>query len=183
MKSMRPFHALQLQYNVTRNSNKIIQIQSFRRAFSGSAKTHFERRRLPYPATLVYSVISDVKSYDKFVPWCKKSEIVEATVKGFEAELTIGFSMFEEKYISDVTLVPGSAVKASSTKTTLLEYLHTEWTVSPTSDQNSCWVSFKLDFKFKSTLYSQVSDLFFDDIVKKMVQAFDTRCKSLTSNK
>lgn len=177
MKSIRSF-ALNscYPYNI---SKSIIQNQHTRK-FSGSAKTHFERRRLPYPTALVYSVISDVKLYNQFVPWCKKSEIVKLNHKGFEAELTIGFSLFEEKYISDVTLVPGSAVKASSTKTTLLDYLHTEWTVSPTSDPNSCWVSFKLDFKFKSALYSQVSDLFFDEIVKRMVLAFDTRCKMLT---
>ncbi len=153
---------------------KMYLIQRF-----NSSKTHFERRKLNYSQLHVYNVIADVESYHKFVPWCKKSKLLNKTPKGFEAELMIGFGPFEEKYVSDVELVYPTIVNAKSTQTTLLDHLCTEWTITPSNDNTYCWVSFRIDFKFKSAVYSHISDLFFSDIVKKMVQAFETRCKSI----
>ena len=153
-----------------------------------SSKIHHERRLLKFTPEHVYSVISDVQSYNKFVPWCKKSDILRSTSSGFEAELTIGFGPFEEKYISNVTTINPISVKAISTQTTLLEYLRTDWTITPVITSNntsndkpkSCWVSFKIEFKFKSAVYSHISDVFFSDIVNKMVLAFENRCKAVT---
>lgn len=69
--------------------------------------------------------------------------------------------------------------QATSHDTQLLEYLHTEWKFAPASSPDSCWVTFKVEFKFSSPLYNQVSEMFMQEVVDKMVQAFDNRCKEV----
>ena len=154
-----------------------------KRQNSELTKTHFERKRLNFPFSHVYNVISDVNSYEKFVPWCKSSKITTVNPNNnFNADLVIGYGPFEERYTSTVELSYNpdnvSKVKAISIQTHLLEFLETEWTITPANDKSS-WVTFKIAFQFKSVVYRQVTDMFFKDIVQKMVQAFETRCKSL----
>lgn len=178
---------LKFGFHTLRNSNSIIMksatIARLNKQRTNATKTHFERRRLNFPADEVYKVVSDVGSYQYFVPWCKKSTVVKPLQKGFEAELVIGFGPFEEKYLSDVTLVEPSSVVAESVQTSLLEFLRTNWTITPASSANSCWVSFRIEFKFKSAVYSHISEMFFEDIVHKMITAFETRCKEVINAK
>lgn len=154
-----------------------------------SSKTYFERKKLDLPYYHVFNVISDVNSYEQFVPWCKKSVVTTfSDNKNFHADLVIGYGPFEERYTSSVELSSypegQSKIKAKSIQTHLLDFLETEWIISPAGhDKLSSWVTFRIAFQFKSNVYRQVADLFFDDIVKKMVKAFEDRCKSLPINK
>jgi ribosome-associated toxin RatA of RatAB toxin-antitoxin module len=151
--------------------------RSFQR--HASTKKHQERRLLKYSIDQVYDVVSDVSSYNQFVPWCVESTITKQNAANLEAELAVGFQMFKERYTSDVTLNRPESVTAISVETTLLEYLHTEWKLTPASDPRYCWVHFKIEFKFKSALYNQVSDLFFQEVVNNMIHAFENRCHQL----
>eukprot|EP01033_Poteriospumella_lacustris_P005388 gene5388-3836_t len=96
------------------------------------------------------------------------------------AELEVGFQMFSERYLSDVALEPNRSVVASSSHTQLFEHLRSEWHFQAASDaSNSTWVSFSVEFRFKSAVYNEVSELFMQEVVKKMVRAFEQRCRDL----
>lgn len=116
--------------------------------------------------------------YHKFVPWCISSNILRKTEKELEAELQVGYGLFNEKYISVVRLDHPKSVIAESRQTSLLEYLKTEWHFSPCSNNpKHCWITFEINFKFKSPIYSQISDMFLQDVVNSMVKAFEDQCK------
>ena len=141
-------------------------------------RTHHERRLLKFSREQLFNVVSNVKSYHKFVPWCKESNVLIETATDLEAELVVGFGYFNEKYISVVQLDKPRSVKAVSKQTNLLEYLKTEWSFAPSSsDPKKCWVTFKIDFKFKSPLYNQISDMFLQDVINRMVKAFEDQCR------
>lgn len=145
------------------------------------SKRHSERRLLRYPNTLLYEVVSDVSNYDKFVPWCKKSRVLKQTDTAMTAELQVGFQMLSENYLSQVALDKPRAVVATSTQTQLFEHLRSEWRFQPASGdvETATWVNFSVEFKFKSALYNEVSELFMQEVVKKMVGAFELRCREL----
>jgi len=149
-----------------------------------SVRRHHERRLLRYTADEVFNIVADVSSYSSFVPWCKQSTVLSRTgPSSLTAELVVGFGLFKEKYTSEVVMSAPKSVVATSKQVNLLEFLRTEWTFTPTSDPSSCWVTFNIDFKFKSDMYTRVSDLFLQEVVDNMVAAFESRCKSVYGNK
>lgn len=143
-----------------------------------TSRTHKERRLLKFSDEELYSIVSSVQLYHQFVPWCIGSTIIRSTPKSLEAELVVGYGVFNEKYISDVTMIKPKSVIAVSKQTNLLEYLKTTWSFTPCSSNPAhCWVVFEIDFKFKSALYNHVSDMFLQEIINSMVSAFEGRCR------
>lgn len=70
------------------------------------------------------------------------------------------------------------SAQALAKNTQLFHYLRNEWTFDPgPTPAASCWISFKVDFAFRSALYARAASLFMDEVVVKMVAAFDTRCR------
>jgi ribosome-associated toxin RatA of RatAB toxin-antitoxin module len=113
-----------------------------------------------------------------YLQWCIGSSIITTSPTKLEAELTVGYGVFKESYISVVTLDRPKSVIAVSKQTNLLEYLETKWHFTPcSSNARHCWVTFEIDFKFKSVLYNSVSDMFLQDIINSMVKAFEEQCR------
>ena len=144
--------------------------------FCVAAKRHFERRLMNYSCDELFSVVSNVAEYEQFVPWCKKSSIIRSDRNSMEAELYIGFGILNEKYTSKVSFIRPSTIIATSHQTHVFDYLKTEWKFTPSNDPAKSWITFQLDFKFHSELYSSICDLFMQQVVNKMVHAFETRC-------
>jgi coenzyme Q-binding protein COQ10 len=101
-------------------------------------------------------------------------------MKEFKSDLLVGFGMFEERYTSHVVIDPGLSVSATSKETNLLEYLHTQWEFAASkSNPDQCWVNFTVEFQFKSKLYNEFAGIFMNEVVSKMVGAFEERCAAL----
>ena len=153
-----------------------------------SRTTHREKRVVPFTPEHVYSVVGDVKKYEEFVTWCVGSKIVRGPVKvgsnngspmnhvKLEAELAIGFNLMSEKYISHVAMYPNKSIRAISRDTSVFDKLLTEWKFKPGEKPDTCEIQFFIDFKFSNPLYERVSAIFFDEVVKEMVGAFEKRC-------
>lgn len=139
-------------------------------------KKHYERKLITQPIATLYNVVSDVEKYHEFVPWCKKSDVLTNNGKQMTAELEVGFNIFTERYISKVEVAEPTRVSAVSVDTNVFDYLKTEWKFTPASDPKSTWVTFQVEFQFKSAVYNELSKLFLQEVVTKMVKAFETRC-------
>ena len=150
-----------------------------------SLKRHNERKLISQPINILYEVVSDVDNYQHFVPWCKQSTVIRRKDKNhITAELDVGFSLFSEKYASEVELHEPYSVTAISKETKLFEFLRTEWKFTQSSNNaNYTWVTFQVDFQFKSSLYNEVSNLFLKEVVNKMVNAFENRCLMLSESR
>ncbi len=168
IKRMSPFAA-------TANNVKV----PIRQLTGEPIRKHFhERRLLKFSNEQLFHVVSNVQSYKQFVPWCQESNVVTKTGNGVEAELVVGFGYFKERYISVVEMDRPCKVIATSKETNLFEYLRTEWRFTPSrADPRKCWVTFEVEFKFKSALYNQAADMFLKEVVNKMVAAFEGQCK------
>ncbi|KAJ6539314.1 dehydrase and lipid transport-domain-containing protein [Mycena capillaripes] len=165
-------------------------------------QTYHEQKSLPYTRQQLYSIVSDVGSYQHFIPFCSASRVLSTTDETripilLDAELTVQFLAFKESYVSRVTCIPLESVQAvASSSTPLFKELTTTWrfqsihegrlpSIRPStpsalpsngSTPTATLVSLDLAFAFASPIHAAVSSSFFGQVSKLMVKAFEERC-------
>ncbi|KAI3429610.1 hypothetical protein D9Q98_005696 [Chlorella vulgaris] len=140
------------------------------------SKTYHEKKLLGWTPRQVYDVVAAVEHYGKFVPWCQRSTIMVRRPGYLEAELEVGFQMFVERYTSKVTLHSPTAVHSRVEDSTLFSHLTNKWEFRLGPTPHTTWLDFEVDFAFKSPLYRQVASIFFEEVVQRMMGAFESRC-------
>lgn len=134
-----------------------------------------EKRLLGYSPKQMYQVVAGVEDYHKFVPWCKKSKVITRTPNALKAELVIGFPPLGENYTSHVKLFEPHLVTAVCVDMNLFHHLKTVWKIDESGLEDnplSCRIDFAVSFRFRHTLHSNVSSLFFDEVIRQNVNAF-----------
>ncbi|XP_058832491.1 coenzyme Q-binding protein COQ10, mitochondrial [Topomyia yanbarensis] len=166
-RSPAQFQRHPLLYSTYRGLFDFTPITKTRREFA-------QKKLAGYSMDQLYSVVADVENYYTFVPFCKKSFVYAKKPGSLKADLIIGFPPLNESYTSNVTMVRPTLVKAECVDGRLFNYLLTAWQFSPGLKDipQSCVIDFMVAFEFKSVLHSQLSNLFFDQIVKQMEHAF-----------
>lgn len=72
-----------------------------------------------YTPEEMYSVVADVASYRHFIPYCENARVLRTLSEDssklvIDAELTVGFNLFTESYVSRVTCIPHESVQVSA---------------------------------------------------------------------
>ena len=135
--------------------------------------THAERRKLPYTPEQLFDLVADIDSYSDFLPWCVASRVRKRDGNVLLADLVIGFKMFREKYTSKVTLQRPDRVDVEYLQGPF-KYLNNHW-VFESADDGGTWIDFFVDFEFRSGLLQKMIGVVFNEAVKRMVDAFETR--------
>ncbi|CAO1616177.1 unnamed protein product [Sympodiomycopsis kandeliae] len=148
-----------------------------------SCNTYHDYQTLPYTPCQLYEIVSDVDSYDEFLPFCTSARVLEDLdshddVKRKHAELGVGFKGFQEKYISLVELKDGQWVRAKALPHHLFKHLSTTWTFMPTKDDQT-QIIFELNYQFSSPLYATLASGVFQELAGKMMSAFKQRAEEV----
>jgi coenzyme Q-binding protein COQ10 len=139
--------------------------------------THAEKRNLPYTQEQLFKLVAEVEKYPEFLPWCLSSHIKKREGNVFYADLVIGYKMIREKFGSRVTLEEPHHVHVEYLSGPM-KYLSNHWTFLQQPD-GSCTIDFFVDFEFKSRLLQNLMGVFFNEIVRRMVGAFEERARVL----
>lgn len=148
-----------------------------------------------YTPDQIFDVVADVGSYSQFVPWCVSSTVLPAPADAappplappppppdhatLDAELRIGFNSFAEAYTSTVTLARPHTITSTVRGSAVFHHLDCVWRFAPGPLPATVWLSFGIDFAFKSAVYRHAASLFFDQVAARMVGAFEGRCGDL----
>lgn len=152
------------------------------------AKTFSSTKTVQHSPRNLFRVVADVDRYDEFVPFCARSRVVRRHNDAhFEAELEIGFRLFNEKYLSNVTLVEDESVTAeaitgdssSGSGSGLFERLVSTWRFKSGAHPDECVVKFDIDFRVGSVIHAQAVGLFFEEVSRMQINAFEERCDRL----
>jgi coenzyme Q-binding protein COQ10 len=143
---------------------------------------HRETRIVPYPADLMYAVVSDVEKYPQFLPWVVGLRVLTRDAHGLTAEMAVGYGALRERYTSAVTLDPAvrriDAVQIPDGRTKApFKTLENHWRFTP--DGQGCEIEFAIAFEFKSRLLHSVAGAKFEKVMLKMADAFETRAKMI----
>ena len=138
---------------------------------------HEEKRIINHTPQNLYNLVSDVKKYPEFLPWCLGARVKNLLKNEFDADLIIGFKIYKEVYSSQILLDPNNYKIIVNYKDGPFEYLDNYWIFK--DDKNGCEVEFMVDFKFKSVFLQTLMETLFSEAVKRMVGAFEKRANEL----
>lgn len=139
--------------------------------------THAEQRTLPYTPEQMFDLVAGVEKYPEFLPWCIASRITRREEGWFEADLVIGYKMIRERFASRVTVSRPDHIHVEYLSGPM-KRLSNHWRFIREPD-GSCTIDFHVDFDFRNPFLQKLVEVFFNEIVRKMVRAFEVRAGSL----
>jgi coenzyme Q-binding protein COQ10 len=139
--------------------------------------THAERKRLPYSPEQLFDLVADVERYPEFLPWCVGSRVRERKGNTIVGDLLIGYRMVRERFTSRIELDRPGRIDVSYSEGPF-RYLDNHWLFEPEPD-GGCTLDFFVDFEFRSRMLQKIIELLFNEAVRRMVSAFETRARRL----
>lgn len=139
--------------------------------------THAEKRILPYSKEQLFQLVADVEKYPEFLPWCLGCRVTRREYNFFYADLIIGYKMVREKFGSKVTLNGMDHIHVEYLKGPM-KHLSNHWKFIE-QDNGHCMIDFYVDFEFRNPILQSLISTFFNEAVKRMVGAFETRAHAL----
>ena len=140
--------------------------------------SHFEQKELPYTPQQMFDLVASVDKYKEFAPWCVASRINKWEGDSiFYADLIVGYKLFREKFVSKVILDTPREITIEYQKGPL-KNLTNHWIFSE-GENGSCVIDFSVEFEFKNIALQTLATMFFNEVVKRMIGAFEARAHQI----
>ncbi|MDR1311850.1 MAG: type II toxin-antitoxin system RatA family toxin [Burkholderiaceae bacterium] len=131
---------------------------------------------LSYRIEQMYELVSDVRAYPDFLPWCTRAQIVEGDQPN-QAVITL-FGDFRGLKFSFTT--HNTHAKPESIRFDLVDgpfdQLHGQWTFAALP-KNRCQIEFSMHYQFSSQLLSAILAPVFDVISFTLIDSFKRQAK------
>ncbi len=132
---------------------------------------------VPYTAAEMFSLVNDVESYPRFLPWCSSARIHQQTADEIRASLGIAKGGFERSFTTCNRMQADKMIEMR-----LLEgpFRHFEgfWRFERLDD-NGSKVSLALEFEFASRIVSMTVGPIFNHAANTLVDAFCKRAEDV----
>ena len=136
-----------------------------------------EKKILRYKPEQLYDLVSDIKKYPEFLPWCLGSRVKKISNKQLYADLIVGVRIYREVFKSNVFLNKEQSIIYVEYLEGPFNQLSNKWVFKKVKD--GCEIDFYVDFELNSKLLNSVFKSFFEEAVIKMVNAFENRANEL----
>ena len=131
---------------------------------------------MPYSAEAMFDLVADVGRYAEFVPWISAVRVRSNSATESVADLLVGFKALREKFTSRVIKERPHTLHVDYLDGPL-KYLRNEWQFIATPE--GCDIDFTVDFQFKNRVFEALAGQMFDQALRRMINAFETRAHAL----
>ena len=139
---------------------------------------HIETKNLPYTQKQLFDLVAGVDKYKEFAPWCVASRINKWDGDIiFYADLVVGYKMIRERFSSKVILERPDHIYIEYLRGPM-RHLKNHWRFKAEPD-GSCTIEFDVEFEFDNSMLQGLAKVFFNEVVKRMVGAFEKRAKEI----
>jgi ribosome-associated toxin RatA of RatAB toxin-antitoxin module len=135
----------------------------------------------------MYSLVTDIPSYPKFLPWCERTEVITQDGAGMTARIHLSFAGVRQSFTTRNTHDLDRSVKVELVDGPF-SHLQGSWVFKtlPSPDgkpQNTCKIEFELAYAFSSLaleivlspVFDKVANTFVDSFVKRAEQVYGER--------
>jgi len=139
-------------------------------------------RTVRHGAERMFDLVADVERYPEFVPMCESLKVRRRTVgvNGSEvliADMAIGYKLIRESFTSRVALDRDNLKILVEYVDGPFSHLENRWSFVAKGEGSD--VVFDIDYAFRSRMFQMLAGAVFDTVVRKMVQAFETRADAI----
>jgi coenzyme Q-binding protein COQ10 len=142
-------------------------------------------RSVPYSAEQVFAIARDVASYREFVPLVTRSVVrnvraLEDGREAFDGDLTLAYAKLgiQETMTSRVTVDPVQLTVRAESNQGPVKHLVSEWRIVAVGPGRA-EINFTVDYQMRSRTLQLVFSGMFDMAVRKIMNAFEERARSL----
>ncbi|MDE2416248.1 MAG: type II toxin-antitoxin system RatA family toxin [Burkholderiales bacterium] len=133
-----------------------------------------------YSPQEMYTLVTDVHQYPKFLPWCDHANVVERDAAGMVAEVGISFAGVRQTFTTRNLHTEPSQVDMQLVKGPFSK-LDGQWNFFPLGDgsQRACKVELSLNYGFDNAALGKLVGPVFDKIAANLVDAFVKRAQQV----
>jgi len=124
----------------------------------------------------MFTLVTDVAQYPRFLPWCDRAAVLEQTAAGGLAQAGIAVGGIRQSFTTRNSHVENERVDLALVDGPFSR-LEGHWRFSPLGEgaQRACKVEFTLDYDFSSQTLAALVGPVFDKIAGSLVDAFVKR--------
>lgn len=133
-----------------------------------------------YSPREMYDLVTGVRAYPLFLPWCSQAEVVEEHADGVTARLSLAYMGVQHAFTTRNTHQAERSVAVRLVDGPFSS-LEGNWAFLPLgrpgSDQNACKIEFDLAYAFSSVALEAVVSPVFDRVANTLVDSFVRRAE------
>lgn len=131
----------------------------------------------PYSAEEMFTLVNDVTSYPKFLPWCKDARVKVISLHIVEASILMAKGPLHKWFTTKNYVTPGKQIELSLIKGPF-KHLKGVWNFTDLP-QGGSEVECKIDFDFAFGPARIVLTPIFEGIASSLIQAFSERARDI----
>jgi coenzyme Q-binding protein COQ10 len=137
----------------------------------------------------MFDLVADVERYPEFVPMCTALNIRRRSggdgtrssggdITTLIADMSMGYKMIRETFTTRVELNREALAIRVSYVDGPFKHLENRWSFIPRAD-SGCDIRFFIDYEFKSRTFQMLAGAVFEQVFRKMAEAFEARADQL----
>ena len=128
---------------------------------------------LPHSARQMFDLVNDIEQYPSFLPHCKSARVLSSSDGELVGELSLGRAGIRQRFVTRNRLRPHETIDMELVEGDF-SHFEAQWRFESLGE-NSCKVSLRMDFEFRSAIVNFAARGLFRDTAGVMVDAMVAR--------